>query len=269
MLERRTSVAGALASVVASAYHRLRRSRAGPLMLRAIDRAAGGRAAVPATVRAGPLVGMTLELDPRVQADVVIGAYERHASDVIRRSLQAGDTAFDVGSHFGYFALLMSASVAPGGRVICFEPDREVFATLERNVARNARIVGTDVTAVNMAIAGSAGARRFARGGHTSRGSLSDVGEVEVSAITLDDAVARHGVPALVKIDVEGGELQVLDGGSELLRAGSTVFVIETHSAALLDACRARLRSHGYDVVELSERGRAETYVVATPRSAG
>lgn len=265
MLERRTSVAGALASVIASAYHRLRRSRAGPLMLRAIDRAAGGRAAVPATVRAGPLAGMKLELDPRVQADVVIGAYERGASDAILRNLRTGDVAFDVGSHFGYFALLMATTVGPGGRVVCFEADSEVLPTLERNVARNAAVVEADVTVVNCAVAAHAGAMRFTRGGHTTRGALSDSGDVEVGAMTLDDAVLRYGTPELVKIDVEGAELQILDGAARLLERGSTTLVIETHSDALLEACVGRLTSHGYEVVQLSESGRAETYVVATP----
>ena len=261
------SVSRSLSTLVASGYHRLRRSPAGPLMLRAIDRATRGRSAVAATVRAGPLAGMTLELDPPIQADVVIGAYERAATDAIVRHLRPGDVALDVGSHFGYFALLMSSAVAPEGRVVCFEPDPEIVPTLERNLARNSpgRV---DVTAVNAAVAGNAGTRRFARGGQTSRGSLSDRGDVEVRALTLDDAVAEHGVPKLVKVDVEGAELQVLDGASRLLQRGETVFVIEVHSDALLHGCRARLAARDYDVAELSEPGRAEAYVVATPRRA-
>lgn len=268
-MTRHRDVTRALSGFVASAYHRLRRSRAGPLMLRAIDRAARGRSAVPATVLTGPLAGMTLELDPRVQADVVIDAYERRVSDAIRRELRAGDVAFDVGSHFGYFALLMSTAVGRGGRVVCFEPDLQVFATLERNIERNAPALGDGVIPVNVAVAGSAGSRRFARGGHTSRGSLSDAGDVVVDAITLDDAVARYGAPRLVKIDVEGGELQVLDGAPLLLERASATFVIEIHSPALGRACTGRLRAHGYDVVDVRERGRAETYVVATPSSPG
>ena len=271
------SVSRSLSTLVASGYHRLRRSPAGPLMLRAIDRATRGRSAVAATVRAGPLTGMTLELDPRIQADVVIGAYERAATDAIVRHLRPGDVAFDVGSHFGYFALLMSSAVTPGGRVVCFEPDPEIVPTLERNLARNSP-GRADVAAVNAAVAGSAGTRRFARGGQTSRGSLSDSGDVEVRAPTPDAAVAEHGVPKLVKVDVEGAEPWVLRGAEAIIRRSRELTIVVEFRPTLpqgglepLEAL-ALYRSLGLELYAIRRDGRvtpAEPAELVEQRSEG
>ena len=69
---------------------------------------------------------------------------------------------------------------------------------------------------------------------------------------TLDALVGSYPPPDFIKMDVEGEELSVLQGGEEvLIRANRTIFIIELHSTQLAKDCIEFLRSHGYRVTEL------------------
>lgn len=250
----------------AAIYHRIRRVPvAGPLMVRAIEAATGGARWIDVRVVAGPLRGMTLHIDPRVQADVYVGAYERRLSRHVRGILRPGDRAFDVGSHLGYFGILMATAVGAAGEVVCFEPDPGLHQALEDNVERNRERMAASVSVVRLAIGASPGRTSFETGGHSTRGRLNAGGGVEVDVITLDEAAERYGVPRFVKVDVEGGELDVLTGAAGVVAAGTTAFGIEIHSRVLGADCRALLEDAGYDCRFMTEAGRAETYLIAEP----
>ena len=252
--------------VAAAAYHRARRTPVlGPLMLRGIERTTKGGRWIEARVRAGPLHGMTLAIDPRVQADVIVGAYERRLSRHAGRLLRPGDVAFDVGSHLGYFGILMATAVGAEGRVVCFEPDPGLHEALEHNVERNRALIPADVSVARLAIGAARGKTTFETGGHSTRGRLSDAGDVAVDVVTLDDAVDRFGTPRFVKVDVEGAEVDVLAGAAVLVTAGTTSFGIEIHSDELGDSCRRFLEVQGYECRFVTEAGRAETYLLANP----
>ena len=55
----------------------------------------------------------------------------------------------------------------------------------------------------------------------------------EVPALTLDDAVERHGRPDFIKIDVEGHEVKVIEGGKQFFAENSPALFIEVHGAEL------------------------------------
>lgn len=251
---------------LAALYHRTRRTPfVGPLMLRAIEARTGGARWSRARVRSGPLRGMSLDVDMRVQADVVVGAYERRLSRHVAGILGDGDAAFDVGSHLGYFGILMGTVVGEHGKVVCFEPDPGLHEALQGNVERNRALIPGDVTVARLAVGATRGKTSFEAGGHSTRGRLSDSGGVEVEVITLDDAVARFGTPRFVKVDVEGHELDVLEGGPGLVASKHASFGIEIHSDALGVSCRALLDEAGYDCRFVTEAGRAERYLLAEP----
>lgn len=250
--------------VLAAAYHRARRTPLiGRLMLRAIEAGTGGTRWVDVRVRSGPLRGMSFHIDPRVQADVVVGAYERRLSRHVACLLSPGDAAFDVGSHLGYFGILMGRVVGPTGSVVCFEPDPALHDALQENLTRNRALISADVTVARLAVGPARGRTSFETGGHSTRGRLSDAGDVEVEMITLDDAVERFGTPRFVKVDVEGGELDVLGGGRALVESRVASFGIEIHRKDLGDSCRRVLEAAGYGCRFVSEAGRAETYLLA------
>lgn len=252
---------------VAAVYHRARRTPlVGPLMLWAIETMTRNARWIDTRVYAGPLRGMTLHIDPRVQADVVVGAYERRLSRYVSGILRPGDVAFDVGSHLGYFGILMATAVGESGKVVCFEPDPGLRDALQENVTRNRTMIPADVAVASLAIGAERGTTAFETGGHSTRGRLADSGDVDVEAITLDDAAARFGTPHFVKVDVEGHEVDVLTGGRELVASRAAVFGIEIHSRELGDACLSLLEKAGYECRFMKEAGRAEAYLLAEPR---
>lgn len=65
------------------------------------------------------------------------GVWELHVTEAFRRRLAPGDVCIDIGAHIGYYTLLASKLVGPGGHVYAFEPSPGVYGRLEKNLVRN------------------------------------------------------------------------------------------------------------------------------------
>lgn len=143
----------------------------------------------------------------------------------------------DVGAHAGYYTLLLARRVGPRGLVVAFEAQER----LARAVAEAARLNGISwVRAENLAVSDACGHARFFRPEDTGRSSLAAQGlagtqALEVETTTLDAYVAsRLGRdPALVKVDIEGGEWLALAGMERTLSEGRPRLLIEVHPAAI------------------------------------
>lgn len=142
-----------------------------------------------------------------------------------------GAVAIDVGAAYGYVTLVMAHAVGAGGKVIAFEADADRFDGLEQNIADNGLRGRCDLWHAFVAER-SDGARR----------------------ITIDDVVARRGLDRVdfVKIDVDGGDADVLRGATRTLCEHQPVVVVEMtrDQAFIVDL----LRSHGYVCADMSGR---------------
>ena len=143
-----------------------------------------------------------------------------------------GDTVFDMGAYCGVSAYHFSKFVGATGKVYAFEPDPINYSLLQRNIERHALI---NVVPLQVAVADSEGVAQFCSEG-TLGSSLSrqmsraTVGHVEqVPTISLQTACERYGVPAFVKIDIEGSEIEVLSSSRAFLREHSIQFVLDTN----------------------------------------
>jgi FkbM family methyltransferase len=134
-------------------------------------------------------------------------------------------TIFDVGGNFGQTALRF-ASAFPMATIFSFEPVPTSFEHLIRSTKHNERIrpfnlaMGDAAGTVMMHLTDSAGSNSIVRVG-------SGIGAVGVSIDTIDGFASRQktGMIDLLKIDVEGYELQVLRGASQRLSEGRVRFV--------------------------------------------
>ncbi len=141
--------------------------------------------------------------------------YEPEYTIFLRKHLQSGGSILDVGAHMGLFTLQL-AHLFTGGA--CFEPAEDTFAALVRNIRLNKL---DSIAAVRSAIGSSDGEARLMiveSFGGTNR--VDARGTMTVPMQTLDSYLARHPLSAplsLLKIDVEGGEMDVLDGARRLL----------------------------------------------------
>jgi len=153
---------------------------------------------------------------------------------VLDAVLRPGATVVDVGANIGVIAACAAMRVGPSGRVVAIEPAEDNLAVLRENVHRN-RLEQVTV------VAGAAGRRRetrdlYVRGDvsavnsffpESCYGSVTSVTHVPVAPV--DDLVS--GEVALVKIDVEGAELDVLAGMPRLLAQPATRLIVEWHPA--------------------------------------
>ncbi len=118
-----------------------------------------------------------------------------------------GSVCLDVGASSGFISLVMALSVGRAGRVVSFECDSGYWDVLRRNIQIN----GLEQICVPV---------RATVGSHMTTGH---------DRVSLDDVVLRMGLPRVdvVKIDVDGGDLDVLRGARELLWRWRPLVVVE------------------------------------------
>ena len=211
-------------------------------------------------VEAGFPGGMRLRLDLResLQRDFLFGLYDRVELRLVREWLAGGGDFVDVGAHVGMYSVAASLALRGEGRVLAFEPNPSARAQLEANLALN----GCDNVVVRAAAVGDAVGEAFLHVPATHDPSFSSLedgrfaeGEpVRVATTTVDGEVAALGLrPAVVKIDVEGGELRVVAGMEETL-ASRPALLVEVDAASGTELERL-LGQRGYRAFRIGRRG--------------
>jgi FkbM family methyltransferase len=159
-----------------------------------------------------------------------MGAYERRKTALIRRLLREGMTFVDVGANKGDFTLLAGKLVGATGRVISIEPEPENYSYLCRSIELSGY---RNVKTFALALSDSEGSAKLrlapTSGGHTLA-SEQKIGNntIPVETTTLDSLLARCGIDKVdvIKIDVQGWELQVLRGAHRTLDSNSAAVLL-------------------------------------------
>jgi len=182
----------------------------------------------------GLAAGLRFEVDPKAPVHIYLGTAEVEIASHLRRLAKPGAPCFDIGSHNAYYALVLAR--LSGAAVATFDFDPEALSRIERNLALNPELA-EQVTVHSV--------------------YLSYETNVAVNADTLDAVVAREHLapPALVKIDVEGGEANVLRGAAQLLQSRPHL-VIETHGPDVERECADILTPLGYRLTVVTQRRR-------------
>jgi FkbM family methyltransferase len=193
-------------------------------------------------VKAGPAKGIWLRLNPRTGQDYLYGRGEAASQEILAARLRPGDVFYDLGANIGLFSLLASRRVGPTGKVYSFEPDPSVAERLREHCDRNSPGV---VSVVNRGVWRHSGLLNFAPASAVSpdhgTGSLvaptrdaethgSGPGVIAVPCVSLDDFAATNPPPNAIKCDVEGAEVEVLLGTTNVLRSQRPWVLCETHS---------------------------------------
>jgi FkbM family methyltransferase len=183
------------------------------------------------------------------------GRHNRAAMDKLyAQFVKPGDLVFDVGSHVGD---RIAAFRRLGARVVACEPNPALVKTLRLIYGRDANVtiepvaVGSAAGEIELKInvdnpTVSTASRDFMK---ASQGAPGWEGQnwdksIKVAMTTLDALIARHGVPAFMKIDVEGFEAQALAGLTQPVAALS--FEFTTIQRDVAQACIARCQALGY-----------------------
>ena len=175
-------------------------------------------------------LGLVRHIPPWVQLWIgghgAAGRGEERFSGLLLDSIRGGDVVWDVGANVGVYTCRISEAVGPSGRVCAFEPNPRCFRLLEEEIARR-RL--SNVRALNVALGRSHGdvVMEFAEqpNGQTHRvvgqvRGLESGRTMVVKCVSGDELVGSGevGVPQVVKVDVEGYEVELLEGLKTTLR---------------------------------------------------
>jgi hypothetical protein len=169
----------------------------------------------------GPARGIKMTLDLDGQTPMYLGMFEWELHRFFRAALAGANLVFDLGGYVGYDALMFAANSS--GRVITFEPDGQRTRVIAENLAANPQLAGR-VTIVSDAVGRRDGA----------------------GVTTLDTFSRSEGEPDFIKIDIDGDELEALEGAMNVLRGRRPHLVVETHSLELERQCGRVLVECGY-----------------------
>lgn len=244
-----------------------------PVARRALEAATGWLRRRDVPIVGGLGAGMRINVHGSALA-FAIGNAEPPLQAALRGAVQPGATVWDIGANIGFYTLLASRLVGPSGSIQAFEPVPENAAAIRHNLALNGL---TQVTVSEMAIVDAPGRGTLFVSGYSAFSRLASTsvpadvkGRLDVELESVDHLIAERGypVPDVVKIDVEGAELQVLDGMRTTIARHRPVILCEVHDCNVDLA--AFMSQVGYDLFNLDEdvpveEGHRNAHTLATP----
>ena len=173
-------------------------------------------------VKFGLLRGLTLPLDLQHQSQIYFGTWEREHYGWTRRLSRDICTFVDIGANHGIMTAYGAARTS-AQRIFAFEPGTDLHSVIRTSVEMNGDV---DTFVLD---------DRFVSDSTTN------------ASVRLDDFADQICYPCFLKVDVDGGEEEVLHGAEQVFANGDTRLLLETHSQALEEACLDVLAGYGYE----------------------
>jgi len=196
----------------------------------------------------------------------ILGTMNPYETNILNKVLKSGDIMIDVGAYVdGWHSLVSSKIVGKKGHVYCFEPYPIFFKQLKENVHLNK--LDNIITLENLAVSDKCGRRQFFEAGLASSFYKTvdhKNNQIEVNTITLDYYIKRNRIKKikLIKIDVEGAEMEVIRGAiHSLTGVNSPDLMVEVIDHQLQSAGSNKcqlikfLQKIGYNAYDFSQNG--------------
>jgi FkbM family methyltransferase len=179
-----------------------------------------------------------LDLAEAFDFSIYFGIFERSTAHALEKLINHGDTVFDIGANIGGHTLPMAKRVGRTGRVFAFEPTAFAFDKLKRNISLNPDLEGQvfakqAILTDGRSLAGNS--EMYASWPLAFQGVVHPIHCGRLTSTngaqldTIDTFVERERITRLdlIKIDVDGDEYPVLNGGSQTLKHLHPVLVLE------------------------------------------
>ena len=211
-------------------------------------------------VDAGPAKGLKYPVLLPDDKGVWTGNYEVEFVNALVAAVRPDDVCFDIGGWRGYCGGAMATHKAKN--VFIFEPLPDNCRRIERLISLNPNL---PIHLVNAAVGASDGTATFSMLDATSMGKLSNSPfqpevrsekSITVAVLSLDSWRRTNNVqpPNVMKIDVEGAEVMVLQGAAETIKESRPTLFIECHSRDLTRDVCIFLKPLGYRFKTLETR---------------
>jgi FkbM family methyltransferase len=187
-------------------------------------------------------------------AIATLGVYDLPVTETILRLLEEGDLAVDVGANVGFMTHVMAHAVGARGRVISFEPHPGLLSELRQNVGTVGS--GAHCEVMPIAVSSAEGSGYLAEGdmfeGNRGTARIADDSRgIAINLTTLDRALCDEAQIGLMKIDIEGFELEALRGAAALLSARRIRHLIVEEHGTPPTPVTSLLEAGGYSLFQL------------------
>jgi FkbM family methyltransferase len=206
------------------------------------------------TIKEGLLSGKAWIRFMRTSSEAyIIGNYEAPVQAALAKYLRPNMVFYDVGANGGFFSLLGATLVGPNGKVVAFEPHPTTAKQLKKQMHIN-NMQHVDV--VVAAVSDKVGTAKLSD--DTSSDMLSLVNAhkskrtIKVKTTTIDQETKSRPLPDLLKIDVEGAEIDVLRGAHQLICAKRPILLVEIHSPEIAIQYDELIAKFGYETQDLA-----------------
>ena len=193
------------------------------------------------------------------------GVHDLVVCEILCRLANPGDVAVDIGANIGIMSGLLAVSVGQNGKVFSFEPHPELCARLRANATSWMKTKGVaPIVVQQLAISSAEGSAVLVSGpdfaANEGTASLQEEGNAEgmgkalaVKTTTLAKALKEYSNVGVIKIDVEGHELDVFKGSLELLAKNALRNIVFEDATGAINQIAELLWSHGYSIYVIEQ----------------
>ena len=158
------------------------------------------------------------------------GVYEKYETELFKKIIKKNMVVVDIGANIGYYTLLAARCVGEEGKVFAFEPDPHNFSLLCKNVAVNGyeNVFPIPKAVFNKSRKMKLFLDKSNLGGHSlSEANVNKSDYVITDTISLDDYFKNIDFKIhLIKMDVQGSEMRVLEGMANIIRQNDNLKII-------------------------------------------
>jgi FkbM family methyltransferase len=190
-----------------------------------------------------------IDFSDQIQEMVYLGTYERHEISFLKKYVKPGWICLDIGANIGFYTLNLSKLVGLEGKIYAIEPSPSNYKKLQENIAINN--LDNCITS-NIALSSKSGEFLFSVSPNQNSGWgrlgkwKSAQSEVIVNVNTLDDFIISNNISNIdfLKIDIEGHELEFLEGGKNTFKNGIIKRIMIEYCGYVLEPQGITLKSY-------------------------
>jgi len=194
------------------------------------------------------------------------GIHEKYETELFKRLIKKGMVVVDIGASIGYYTLLAARLVGEEGKCFAFEPDSHIYGLLCKNIEANGY---KNVIAIQKAVFNKSGKMKlFLDKRELGRHSLSEANvpnradSITIETISLDEFFKNKDFKIdVIKMDVEGSEMGVLQGMTNLINKNDNLKIITEfwpiglrRSGFSPTEFLNKLKEYGFTLYEIGQR---------------
>jgi FkbM family methyltransferase len=237
-----------------------------------------------------PMLGVKMFFDPTGpwQKKLLDSSYDSFFFDRLKKMDMQGKTIFDIGAHIGFHSLYFARLVGAKGHVYSFEPNpknvERFLLILDNNPDLKKILSVFPIALSNKKATEEFTAHEDVESGRSSGSFIESADPIwdksafkqrgfikqKVKTLSLDEAFKELGIlnkPDMLKIDVEGAESLVLEGGEKTIQKYKPIILMEVHSMSNMLRVASFLCKISYTIEILKEESDGRCFIQATPKA--